>query len=879
MAVPFLLDTYGNTIYNLTQWDVNQKLIVSVDQTVTIAPKVHFCNQKSEKALVVESTLSDNKIVADIPNILLQEPYRITAYVYLETDIENSSWKTIQTIEIPVRKRPKPDDYEYVENVKVVYLSEMIKIVETLNQDIRDAESAREENENVRISNENERINNENTRIQQEAQRQQKVEQTIKDIAELKGDLVNKQDRLGYWERVNCDFTVGQRRSSDLGVWSFYYGSTITVNVNPREKYKITGLNKDSAHPTYFMYGNGSLVKSEFGKLHDEIVTIPNGVDTLYVNGRNAVSPVAYKWIVDSDEYVIEASKPNSYEEKYVDFEYELQDGMLRYLGSSDTENRIRTITQNGSIYRYLELSVVGGEKYIINIENNILQPISFYDGSNFLIGSVNEGSYTNYEIIVPQNVYKIVFNTYTSANVKFSIKKKEWVEKYSKTNTVVQSETIYSDISFSSIIDNNRKDKWNYLFHDNFTREDNISDIGSNSGDNDHDFSYNVVGSTIGINGNCAYLSNNASFAMGLFDKGVSDGRIDFLANINAGESETQGCGVVFRYKDSSNYWYCVQRTTSLRLYKVENGSSKYLGYIYTPNTDDLKIVSVEFVGNRISVLVNGFIEKTIYNGFLSTETTCGIIFEKNTGHKLKYFDLRVKEDWYLMNDLLDDGKKAYYVIFDDASNRYSFDSDITNNSNYSSKLQVLKSDNVRRCEIAYRKALNHLSEQWYEWDVMLGEDYGVFDVMGELIMQMHDSPDNDDWSTEHAKISPNLGLYIENGHYKFHRQWASNREAIRSELNKNIVDLGLITSDIGKWIKWKLHVKWGYESFFEPITELYKDGELVYCANGLPNCVNGAVAPYFKVGCYTYNYVDSPSQCNSTSRTMWVDNINVYY
>ena len=365
----------------------------------------------------------------------------------------------------------------------------------------------------------------------------------------------------------------------------------------------------------------------------------------------------------------------------------------------------------------------------------------------------------------------------------------------------------------------------------------------------------------------------------MGLFDKGVSDGRIDFLANINAGESETQGCGVVFRYKDSSNYWYCVQRTTSLRLYKVENGSSKYLGYIYTPNTDDLKIVSVEFVGNRISVLVNGFIEKTIYNGFLSTETTCGIIFEKNTGHKLKYFDLRVKEDWYLMNDLLDDGKKAYYVIFDDASNRYSFDSDITNNSNYSSKLQVLKSDNVKRCEIAYRKALNHLSEQWYEWDVMLGEDYGVFDVMGELIMQMHDSPDNDDWSTEHAKISPNLGLYIENGHYKFHRQWASNREAIRSELNKNIVDLGLITSDIGKWIKWKLHVKWGYESFFEPITELYKDGELVYCANGLPNCVNGAVAPYFKVGCYTYNYVDSPSQCNSTSRTMWVDNINVYY
>lgn len=138
MAIPFLLDTYGNTIYNLTQWDMNQKLIVSVDQTVTIAPKVHFCNQKSEKALVVESTLSDNKIVADIPNILLQEPYRITAYVYLETDIENSSWKTIQTIEIPVRKRPKPDDYEYTDNVEIVYLYDIIQNVEQLKNSLQE---------------------------------------------------------------------------------------------------------------------------------------------------------------------------------------------------------------------------------------------------------------------------------------------------------------------------------------------------------------------------------------------------------------------------------------------------------------------------------------------------------------------------------------------------------------------------------------------------------------------------------------------------------------------------------------------------------------------------------------------------------------------
>ena len=130
MISPFLLDENGNIVHSLTQWDTNQKLIVTTDGAVTIAPKIHFCNTKSEKALVVQSIISDNKIIADIPNILLEEPYRIAAYIYTKTDISNNSWKTIEVINIPVRKRPKPNDYVYVENVKVVQLSELIKEVQ-----------------------------------------------------------------------------------------------------------------------------------------------------------------------------------------------------------------------------------------------------------------------------------------------------------------------------------------------------------------------------------------------------------------------------------------------------------------------------------------------------------------------------------------------------------------------------------------------------------------------------------------------------------------------------------------------------------------------------------------------------------------------------
>ena len=173
----YFLDKDGNIIHNLTQWDINQKLIIEIVQNISTAPKVHFCNKNSEKALVVQSTISGDRIIADIPNILLEEPLNIIAYVYYNNDSANNSWKTIQTLDIPLRKRAKPNDYEYVENVHVIYLSDLIKTVETLENEVESAETIRNQNENTRID-------NENIRIQQEKERQQRIEQAIKDTNE-----------------------------------------------------------------------------------------------------------------------------------------------------------------------------------------------------------------------------------------------------------------------------------------------------------------------------------------------------------------------------------------------------------------------------------------------------------------------------------------------------------------------------------------------------------------------------------------------------------------------------------------------------------------------------------------------------------------------
>ena len=56
-------------------------------------------------------------ITVSVPNILLQEPYPLLVYVYLTDSDDVSSQRTVLYTEIPIRKRAKPHDYMYVENI------------------------------------------------------------------------------------------------------------------------------------------------------------------------------------------------------------------------------------------------------------------------------------------------------------------------------------------------------------------------------------------------------------------------------------------------------------------------------------------------------------------------------------------------------------------------------------------------------------------------------------------------------------------------------------------------------------------------------------------------------------------------------------------
>ena len=120
-------------ITNFTQWDINQILKIK-DWESSTAPIFHFCNKNSEKSIGVQSKIQDKEVTVDVPNILLQEALILKVFVYLD---EDNSGRTVYLLRIPVNPKPKPLDYEYTDNIDVVYIKDIIEEIKSIEEQLQ----------------------------------------------------------------------------------------------------------------------------------------------------------------------------------------------------------------------------------------------------------------------------------------------------------------------------------------------------------------------------------------------------------------------------------------------------------------------------------------------------------------------------------------------------------------------------------------------------------------------------------------------------------------------------------------------------------------------------------------------------------------------
>ena len=95
----------------LYQWEVGRQLQIIPLLNHTVA-SVHFSNPGDLEALVVKPKELNGMIVADVPNILLQNGKNIIVHT---VDVSETYVETLTDCELHVRRRAKPSNYVYTE--------------------------------------------------------------------------------------------------------------------------------------------------------------------------------------------------------------------------------------------------------------------------------------------------------------------------------------------------------------------------------------------------------------------------------------------------------------------------------------------------------------------------------------------------------------------------------------------------------------------------------------------------------------------------------------------------------------------------------------------------------------------------------------------
>lgn len=117
---------------SLYQWDFGQKLEIESADLPSVF-EVHFsCNGMSE-AVIVPCGGGNSKIV-DIPDVCLEQPSAITAWVYVVGD-DGARGSTQKTITIPVSARMRPGR---TQNVPQTVTNEYTKLISEVNDLVDD---------------------------------------------------------------------------------------------------------------------------------------------------------------------------------------------------------------------------------------------------------------------------------------------------------------------------------------------------------------------------------------------------------------------------------------------------------------------------------------------------------------------------------------------------------------------------------------------------------------------------------------------------------------------------------------------------------------------------------------------------------------------
>jgi cell division septum initiation protein DivIVA len=494
-------------------------------------------------------------------------------------------------------------------------------------------------------------------------------------------------------------------------------------------------------------------------------------------------------------------------------------------------------------------------------------------------------------------------------------------VESYGKSNLIadwgMSFDNIYDDVInvYDGDISNFETAEWyenqldisdflkfektSCLHHDNFARANNSTDIGYNGTDQTV---YNVppykmeYGTMSAGSGNLNVgISNNRAVGRGgstgdVVIKTVDAVSYPYKVIVSALTEGEFAIGAI----SASEFVSIVFNANTVSL--VNNGSKEIWVSRETKHYSSVSAYTVYVYKNRIAVYNCGV--KMFEAPADMQSTICGIVFrrEKNSTYKYTCFDVFNPSEW--MQDGLNPAIEQYSLSAFNVSENVearnenalrsfgqlqtgtiygiTLDAENTLRSKRSMRFELRYGDPIvssgARSEIVPIRPKGNeitLHSKILDFDIMFGDDYDA-DTGEDIIMQMHDLPDG----INMAGLSPGIALkIISNVLYLSTMGTGIKVLADSDRPTQKLTQIATVEKNV--WHHITVYLREGYMEIHNPVTAVWYDGELKTVDYGL-NCYNEARGSYPKFGIYK-SWMHGATQ--TTKRTLWIDNINLWY
>ena len=117
---------------SLCQWDTGRKVLISVPANTDIK-RVDFKSCAVDEMMGMRVFVEEGRLVAEIPNIMLQYPEEITAYVVMRHSVDNERTILINTFEVEPKDKPPGYACDQQEILRFESLEERITKLEKGN--------------------------------------------------------------------------------------------------------------------------------------------------------------------------------------------------------------------------------------------------------------------------------------------------------------------------------------------------------------------------------------------------------------------------------------------------------------------------------------------------------------------------------------------------------------------------------------------------------------------------------------------------------------------------------------------------------------------------------------------------------------------------